>query len=123
MRWVIHRLDSGPRKLLGRSPSAAPAQLRTGVGVQCRPSWAAVVGWIGGHLGGHSLAKYRAPTGWLHWAGRPGRLPTSVGTVTARSPWLLSRKNVEAAHGELTTSCPEWRLRSIAELSDSSLVR
>src|SRR4029453_6958752 len=90
MRWVIHRLDSGPRKLLGRSPSAAPAQLRTGVGVQCRPSWAAVVWWIGGHLGGHSLAKYRAPTGWLHWAGRPGRLPTSVGTVTARSPWLLS---------------------------------
>jgi hypothetical protein len=28
--------------------------------------------------------------------GGPGRLPTSVGTVTVRPPWLLSRKNVEA---------------------------
>ena len=36
--------------------------------------------------------------------------------VTVRSPWLPSRKNVEAPMGELTTSCSKERLRSIAEL-------
>src|SRR5215207_4218684 len=41
----LDAFDPRTRKLLRRSPPAVSAQLRTGIGVQCRPSWAAVVGW------------------------------------------------------------------------------
>lgn len=68
-----------------------------GIAVQGYPPWTPVVARVGGQLGGHSCAKVVRLNGMAHWARRPGRLPTSVGTVTVRPPWLLSRKNVKAA--------------------------
>ena len=90
-------LDHGTRKLVGRSPPAASAQLKTYMAVHSRSPWIPVVEWVGGHLGGHSCAKVEGLNGMAPLGEVAGRLPTSVGTVTACLPWLLSRKNVEAA--------------------------
>jgi hypothetical protein len=52
---TVEYLDPRTRKLLGRSASATPAQLRTCLAVQGHPLWTRAVMGVGGQLGGQEF--------------------------------------------------------------------
>jgi hypothetical protein len=82
---VIHRLDSGPRKLLGQPPPVASAQVRTYIAVQRRALWIPVVGEFGCHLGGQPRGCWTGNLGGF-WQARPRGGGSPWPTPTAMTP-------------------------------------
>jgi hypothetical protein len=92
--------DPRTRKLVGWSPPAASAQLRTGIAVQCRPSWMPVVVRVGGQLGGQPWGRR---TGNATWSG-------TQPCVTRAAGWVVGsdrhRTQVRHEHTQVTRSLP-----------------
>jgi hypothetical protein len=133
-RRALGDLDPRTRKLLGRLPPVASAQLRTCIVVHGHPLWTPVVGGFGGQLGGPPRGILDRQPGWV-LAGREGQAeggspwptPTAItsrctGTSIPTSPRIGGTANGGRTWTPATTRAPSRRRQPLPPAGQGRLV-